>query len=140
MNECYSNNNYGIKPISDYGAEKIFGMKGSLLSYINTGNPYAQNYDSCSFNNSNNNCNCNHKKGVKKIPNALLTILGLSIVAGGIISAVSKKQPGKVFEGIKNSNAIKALKDTKIIKQLTGFASKIKGGLPSLFKKAPKNN
>ena len=34
----------GCEPISDFGAKRVLGMGGSLMGYIQTGNPYNKKY------------------------------------------------------------------------------------------------
>ncbi len=86
----YNHTDINLKPIADYGANKILYTRGSLLGYINTGNPYDKRYYR-----TNIPCDKFENRSCKKSIKKPLVIAGAVLALGAGICAWLKKK-GKV--------------------------------------------
>ena len=74
--------------IADFGAQRILGTPGSLMGYINTGNPYDKRYYKKDL------AQDKFEKKSSKKNNGLA--IGASILAAGGIAAALLKKSGKI--------------------------------------------
>lgn len=117
MNANFKTMNTPIMSSADRCGREVLGMGGSLVSFIDTGNPYA--YDSFSKTDNITSENPKKKKNIAQI--LKWGIAGVALVAGGIYAF--KKKPS--LKGVGNS-----------IKSFVSDIGKKLGKIGNLFKKS----
>jgi len=124
------------EPISDIGGKRILNMGGSLLGYINTGNPYHKDYF-CPENNSLKKSEPPKKKSHKKAFIGFLA--GVAALGAGIFLFKKGKFKGALsklksfYENIKNKIHFKKPNVNNAAKTAKNAADAAANGTPKLI-------